>query len=327
MKRHRLAVVLGTLAAAAGFVLASQAFVLDRARAASAPPRVESSSRIEVAQPDFAGRVEERTFLSLALGRTMAYSVYLPPGYSTLHGERYPVLYLLHGRGDSRLTWGELGLRAEADRLIATGALAPFIIVMPDGESGYWMDHAAGGPRWGTYAAGDLVDEVDRVLPTIRDRRARAIGGFSMGGHGALQLAVNNPETFSIVGAHSLALRSEATALPFFGKGADFQARDPVSLCASRPGVAHSLRLWIDIGADDPWRVAAARFHDQLASSGVEHRWTMWPGRHDHAYTREHMAAYLTFYGTSLEASDPRGALAVQLPATFDIPRGYDTAE
>lgn len=327
MKPRRLAALLGMLAAAAGFGLASQAFVLERARAASAPPRVEASRRIDVAQSDFAGRVEERTFLSLALGRTMAYSVYLPPGYSTLHGERYPVLYLLHGRGDSRLTWGELGLRADADRLIVTGALAPFIIVMPDGESGYWMDHAGGGPRWGSYAARDLVDEVDRVLPTIRDRRARAIGGISMGGHGALQLAVNNPETFSIVGAHSVALRSEEIAPPSFGKGADFLARDPVSLFSSRPGAAHSLRLWIDIGADDPWRVAAARFHDQLTAGGIEHRWTMWTGRHDHDYTRQHMAAYLTFYGTSLEASDPRGAFAVQLPATIDIPRGYDTAE
>jgi len=302
--------VLGALVLAAGLALPGLAVsgaALKYASAAFHPATAPAE------RADATGHVEQRAFFSAALDRTMPYSLYLPPGYSgPAAAQRYPVLYLLHGRGDSHLSWTDYGVRTEADRLIAAGTIAPLLIVMPEGEAGFWVDHAAGGPRWGTYISRDLVDEIDASLPTIRDRSARAIGGNSMGAYGALQLALLHPETFSVVGAHSVALRTEDIAPAFFGEGADFRARDPVSLYASRTEAAQSLQLWLDIGADDPWLPAAARFDAQLTHSAVAHQWTVWTGGHDGDYWREHMAEYLTYYGRALQEPDAPNAGAVQ---------------
>jgi enterochelin esterase-like enzyme len=246
------------------------------------------------------GRVELRTFASASLGRTMPYAVYLPPGYGDESGRRYPVLYMLHGLGGSHASWREYGLTATADRLIRSGAIAPLIIVMPEGEAAYWVDHADGGPRWGAYVAEDLVAEIDGRFRTVAARRGRAIGGQSMGGHGALQLAINHAETFAVVGAHSFALRRHEVAPAYFGDRTAFAQRDPVSLVAKRPEVMRRFTLWLDIGAEDGWQPAATAFHRQLAEAGVAHRWTVWPGGHTADYWRSHVEDYLRFYGAAL---------------------------
>lgn len=259
------------------------------------------------------GHIEERTFFSAALGRTMRYSLYLPPDYADPDSaERYPVLYLLHGRGDSHQSWTDYGLATQADRLIGAGVIPPLLIAMPEGESGYWADHVSDGPRWGTYVSRDLVAEIDSSLRTIPTRSGRAIGGISMGGHGALQLAVRHPATFSVVGAHSVALRTREIAPAFLGAGADFEARDPTTLYSQRSQAAHSLQIWIDIGADDPWLPAATRFHSQLMDQDITHEWIVQPGGHDPGYWRAHLADYLTFYGRALRDAVPASAGAAQ---------------
>jgi poly(3-hydroxybutyrate) depolymerase len=94
--------------------------------------------------------VQKRTFLSANLDREMPYYVYLPPGYDTQPETRYPVLYMLHGMGGSNAEWLGYGLLGRAHDMMSVGQSAPFLIVLPQGDQGYWMDHAAGGPRWGT---------------------------------------------------------------------------------------------------------------------------------------------------------------------------------
>src|SRR5207247_1847597 len=99
------------------------------------------------------------------------------------------------------------------------------------GENGYWVDHVNGGEKWGSYVADDLVGEIDTRFQTIASRSARAIGGNSMGGHGALQLALNHGDEFSVVGADSIALRSFDIAPAFFGDRTSYAYRDPISIC------------------------------------------------------------------------------------------------
>ena len=245
--------------------------------------------------------IETRTFVSTALGRrTMPYAVYLPPGYADGTVTRYPVLYMLHGMGGSFRTWQDYGLTTTADRLIRAGAIAPLIIVMPEGEAAYWVDHANGGPRWGSYVAQDLVAEVDARYRTVAQRQARAVGGQSMGAHGALQLAMNHPSVFAVVGAHSIALRRHPQAPAYFGDDAAFNQRDPIWLCARFPELARTFAIWLDIGEEDTWTPAAAGLHRQLDESGVPHRWTIWPGGHNADYWTGHSADYLHFYNGAL---------------------------
>jgi enterochelin esterase-like enzyme len=263
-----------------------------------APPAVEST-----------GRIEARTFWSASLTRTMPYRVYLPPGYT--RGERrYPVVYLLHGMGGTDRQWQDVGVAATADRLIDTGRIAPLIIVMPEGENAYWVDHATDGQKWGRYTAVDVVNDVDANFRTIARQRSRGIGGISMGAHGALQLALNYPGEFAAVGAHSLVLRRFGSAPAYFGNATDFAARDPMAIVRARGKQGCSFALWIDIGDADPWTTLARQFDGELTDLGIAHQWHVWKGDHSDAYWSAHLEDYLRFYDASLENRMPRTTLS-----------------
>jgi S-formylglutathione hydrolase FrmB len=261
------------------------------------------------------GVVADRLFYSAALDREMPYRVYLPPGYATTGPDgqpatkRYPVLYLLHGLDAGLTQWTNLGLLDELDRLAAAGEVIPFVVVMPSGRTGYWVNHAGGGPRWGDYVAKDLVAHVDATYRTIPQRQARAIGGISMGAHGALQLALNNPDVFGAAGAHSPSLRARTQAPPFLGGffvnqsggpgQAAYEARDPISL-VRRAAPAPPAAVWIDVGDRDPWAPRARELHTALIERGWAHEWQPAAGSHEDAYWRGRMADYVRFYRQTL---------------------------
>jgi S-formylglutathione hydrolase FrmB len=246
------------------------------------------------------GRVEDRQFRSAALDRVMPYRIYLPPRYDSEPARRYPVLYLLHGISASYRQWVDLGLAAEADRMIKTGQIAPLVVVMPEGESSYWVDQADGGPKWGAYVAVDLVREVEGGYRVMSGQRNRAIGGLSMGAHGALQLSLNYPGVFGSVGAHSLVLRRFGSAPAFFGDRDQYDQRDPVFLVREKTDVARSLALWVDIGYLDEWAALALDFENELNDLRVVHQWHLWPGGHTDEYWIEHLPEYLHFYDAAL---------------------------
>jgi S-formylglutathione hydrolase FrmB len=248
------------------------------------------------AQP---GHLIERRLASPALGRPVPYWVALPPGFDP--ARRYPVVYLLHGMAGHPGELLNYGFLHEARRQMAEGQVPPFLMVMPHGEQGYWMNQF-GGPRWGDCITSDLVNEVDRSLPTIADRRQRAIAGVSMGGHGALQLAINRNDLFGVVGAHAPALRPRDRGFAFFGDEAHYRTIDPVSL-ASRPG-PHALaasRLFIDIGEQDPWASRARTLHQILSERRVDHQFSVRPGGHDAAYWSSNVGDYVRFYGDAFQ--------------------------
>ncbi|HEX6293161.1 MAG TPA: alpha/beta hydrolase-fold protein, partial [Herpetosiphonaceae bacterium] len=262
----------------------------------AAPDRLRL--RLPTTTPVARGRARHSSFYSAALGRAMDYWLYLPPGYAST-ARRYPVLYVLHGRGGGSGEWKDYGLFDEADRLIREKRIAPLMIVSPQGDLGYWMNHAGGGERWGDYITGDLIPHIDATYRTEAEPRHRAIGGISMGGHGALQLALNNPGLFGAVGGHSAVFRAEAEAFPFFGSGVDYQRRDPVSLVQDL-STPVTFALWLDIGADDPWLPRTLYFHELLAQRGIAHVWHLDPGGHERGYWQRHLRAYLEWYDKGL---------------------------
>jgi len=247
--------------------------------------------------------IQELTFWSDALGKEMPFTVYLPQGYGSSPDGRYPVLYMLHGLGGDQGQWARQGLFTAASDLIQRDEIPPLIIVTPEGERGYWVDHANSGPRYGAYVTQDLVSTIDSRYRTMPSRDARAIGGLSMGGHGALQLALNNPNEFSVIGAHSVALRRQSQAFDFFGDKQYFETHDPVSLCKKDHALTRRFKIWLDIGDADPWYRAAEAFHQQLDSQGIPHTWNVYEGGHNDAYWQAHVVDYLRFYGQALEST------------------------
>jgi S-formylglutathione hydrolase FrmB len=251
------------------------------------------------ALPPSPSRIVEASLDSISLGFAVPYLVFLPPGYDSQPERIYPAIYMLHGLGGDRYQARVDGLFSAADAMMTSGEIGPMIIVAPEGQSSYWVNHANNGPHWGDYITVDLVREIDARYRTIPEPESRAIGGVSMGGHGALQLAMNSNQ-FGVVGAHSVALRTYEQAFPMFGDRSYFEAHDPVHLCARYVAHARSLKIWIDIGDTDPWNPAATAFHNQLTASAIPHEWHVYAGGHDVDYWRAHAPDYLRFYNRAL---------------------------
>jgi enterochelin esterase-like enzyme len=258
----------------------------------------DTRQRIGAVLRQVKGRVLERSFRSESLGRDMPYLIYLPPGFAQSR-ERYPVLYILHGRGGARTDWVTAGLLEAVDRGIQSGQCTRMLVVFPEGFDGYWTNHTAATGDWGDYMVRDLVAQVDANYPTAPRAAARAIGGQSMGGWGALHLSFTHPEVFGVVGAHSPALRPDDGTLAFLGTGAEFARKDPISLARQLPSTV-PLKIWMDTGRDDPWMSRATLLHTILTERGVAHTWNVFAGNHSWTYWRAHVGEYVQFYSKAL---------------------------
>lgn len=237
----------------------------------------------------------------MTLGRTMPYGIYLPPGYDS-SARRYPVLYMLHGLGGHYSEWVAYGLADAAEQLLAAGRIEPLIIVFPQGDQNYWANHAGSrGERWGDYLANDVVGHIDATYRTLPGAGTRAIGGLSMGGFGALHLALTCPDVFGVVGAHSPSLRTAEELSDLFVGAGPAAPVDPLVL-ATILDPARAPRIRLDLGDEDQWAERAIALHDVFRLRGIRHEYHATPGGHDADYWRNHVAAYLRFYAAALHA-------------------------
>ncbi|NUO48016.1 MAG: hypothetical protein HOV80_04080 [Polyangiaceae bacterium] len=172
---------------------------------------------------DAAGKIEEHTFFSRALGVDKRYLVYVPQPYAS--SERpYPVIVLLHGLGGNESDWVKGGdLLKVAD---STGLRA--LVVTPDGDAGFYVDGATKPdyeaclrdkppfapeeaperycvktPRYETYITEDLLEDVAKRYRVIARREGRGIGGLSMGGFGALGIGMRHSDLFAAAASTS----------------------------------------------------------------------------------------------------------------------------
>jgi enterochelin esterase family protein len=141
--------------------------------------------------------------------------VYTPPGYESGKGT-YPVLYLLHGSGDTEAGWTTIG-RANVilDNLIAEGKAKPMIVVMPYGRARpdvYLAPFATASTQTDGFAndlLNDVVPMVEKFYRISGKPDQRAIAGLSMGGGQALQIGLHHLDQFHSIGAFSAALRAQ----------------------------------------------------------------------------------------------------------------------
>ena len=113
----------------------------------------------------------------------------------------FPVFYLLHGLSDNHTAWTR---RTSIERYVEG---LPLIVVMPDGGRSWYSDpvtEPAGA--FETFIVRDLIGFMNRTFQTKATREGRVIGGLSMGGYGALKLALKYPEMFCAAASHSGAL-------------------------------------------------------------------------------------------------------------------------
>jgi enterochelin esterase-like enzyme len=234
-------------------------------------------------------------------GRRQPVDVYLPPGYAKHPHRRYPVFYLLHGvpgRPGAFLQTVRAGI--VEDELVALHKMKPMILVMPFGSTGSFTDKEwANGVRpheaWETFVARDLVRAIDRRYRTIRRGNARALGGLSEGGYGALNIGLHHPGEFRVLESWSGYEKAADIGAIFGHRRKLLAANSPLDRLAT---VAPALRrdhtfLWLYSGNDDRLRSQNARFAGGLASAGIAHRFFMVRGGHNWALWRGNAARAL----------------------------------
>ena len=150
------------------------------------------------AGPD-AGTMKAGAVYSKTLRENISYNIYLPAGYDSKE-IYYPVLYLLHGRGNDKNAWKKV--QTDIDELIASNQVRPFIAVMPDApwsdRGSYYVDSDyKTGKAVETALISELIPAIDEGYRSIRTRNNRFIGGYSMGGYGAIRYLLNYPLLFS----------------------------------------------------------------------------------------------------------------------------------
>jgi enterochelin esterase-like enzyme len=215
----------------------------------------------------------------------------VPAGSS--HGRR-PLLVFLHGKGQDQDTQLNNAMYAALARL---GSRAPDIVFPDGGDDSYWHDRRNG--RWGAYVMRQVIPQAIARLGA--DPTRVAIGGISMGGFGGLDLARQHPHRFCAVGGHSPALwvRGGDSAPGAFDDAHDF-ARHDVIAAAQSGNPYRSMRVWLDAGTDDPFRVADTKLAGELRADRASVQFHVWPGGHDQSYWQSHWNDYLRFYASAL---------------------------
>lgn len=239
---------------------------------------------------------------SRALGSREQLLVWTPAGYES-SVSKLPALYLLHGAGGPGGfgvdEWLGYAITEDLDRLIDQRMIEPMIVVLPDGEQGYWTNQANGGPQWADFVTDDIVPYVDAHFRTDARRERRAIGGLSMGAHGAMQIAYRRPELFSIAGAHSPTIRPFEDSPEFFGDLAHFRLYDPLTIVRTTSNAKRVL-TWIDLGNEDKFRATTAEMRQALLARDAPLEFHVFEGEHEGWYWMGYLPEYLRFYSRAL---------------------------
>ena len=224
-------------------------------------------------------------------GQRRSFLVYLPPSYrdTTTPERRYPTLYLLHGSPGSEYDWSKGGKAVQsADALIGQGKIPELIMIFPDengqsGETSEWGNSFDQKQLMENFVALDLVHFIDQKYRTIPTPSYRAIGGFSMGGFGAMNIAVHHPNIFGSV--LSLAGYYLAEGSVWGQNIAYMQANSPALVLPTSPK-AWKLRIFLGAATkDQPYYTDTQQFILELKALHIDytfdlengyHTWSVW---------------------------------------------------
>jgi S-formylglutathione hydrolase FrmB len=245
-------------------------------------------------EPDKRGAdVEHLHIESRAVGQSLPTTVVVPAGDSQT---ARPLLVFLHGRGGDENS--ELSDEFYA-ALAEQGSKAPVIAFPYGGDSSYWHDRADGD--WDRYVVDEVIPAVTKQFGA--DPKRVAIGGISMGGFGALDIALHHPGRFCAAGGHGPAIWQTGgeTAAGAFDDAEDFAQNDLVGAAQDGGQEFTSEPLWLDAGTEDPFQPGDRAFAHALKADGAPAAIHLtWPGDHSSDYWNKHWDAYLGFYAGAL---------------------------
>ncbi len=264
--------------------------------------------------------IEQNKISSPVLKKDVSYSVYLPPDYD--YSQRsYPVVYLLHGYTDDNTGWLQFGeVNRYADKAIANGVIPPMIIVMPNGDSSWYINSYDGKEKYEDFFVKEFIPAIEKKYRIKTEKRYRGIAGLSMGGYGTMIYALKYPELFAAAAPLSAGIFSddemmkmpdrqwEATFAQLYGK--DLKGKDRLNkawydnsildIVEKKSGAElNKVRYWIDCGDDDFLYRGNSLLHIALRGKLVNHEFRVRDGAHNWEYWRTGITDALAFIGKS----------------------------
>jgi S-formylglutathione hydrolase FrmB len=280
-------------------------------------------------------RAECGSMSSRILNRPVRYCALLPPSFDGSapkagkeeKARRFPILYYLHGRGDNEQSLINTGAWSLIEGLRRQGKIGEFVIVTPQGGSGFYVNSADGTVRYSDFFLQEFMPFIERKYRIEGSRNARGIDGMSMGGYGALRFAFARPDLFGSVSAHSAALLAgppkalnaairagEPQTLMLasvFGDPIDaahWEENSPFALVKKKAAAIRKLHIYFDCGDHDDFGFdrGATALDELLTKQKIAHEFHLYPGGHDIAYFLDHIAASIEFHSRNLSAAQAR---------------------
>lgn len=244
-----------------------------------------------------AARVDTVTTHSKAMKKDIKAVYIFPDSYD--NQKRFSTIYLLHGYGGSYADYPKKipALQYYAD-------LYQVIIVCADGSSSWYLDSPVDEKwKYETYISKELVAFTDEHYKTKAERNHRAITGLSMGGHGALTVAIKHQDVFGAAGSMSggLDLRpfpANWEIAKRLGSQAEFPERwAKNSVIELIPALSTlQLALIIDCGKDDFFYQVNMAMHQKLLYHNIPHDFIIRPGAHNWQYWSNAITYQLLYF-------------------------------
>lgn len=249
--------------------------------------------------PAQAGTVDTVSIYSNSMKKEIK-AVVIKPGNYKKKAKRFPVVYLLHGYDGWYSNW-----IIREPQLMNYADVYQTIIVCPDGAKSSWyfdspLDTAY---RYETYIANEVVGFIDKNYRSIADKKHRAITGLSMGGHGALFLALRHPDIFGAAGSMSGGLDMKEVGYRF-----DVPLRIGDTLTHPQNWTDYSITgiiakytttpvaIIFDCGTGDIFIESNRRLHQKMLALKIPHEYAEKPGIHDWNYWRSSLPFHLLFF-------------------------------
>ena len=247
----------------------------------------------------YAAKVDTISVMSKSMHKSILNIVIRPEHYSK-NGKKLPVLYLLHGAGGNQKDWIK-----NVPNIKELVDLYNFIIVCPDGKvtSWYFDSPIDTAYRYETYIATEVVKFIDKNYRTIADKNHRAITGLSMGGHGALFLALRHAAVFGAAGSMSggVDLSESRSRFDIIKRIGDtiLQAKnwhDLSVINVIENYTTTALKIIFDCGDRDIFIEGNRRLHQKMQQLKIKHEYIERPGEHNWQYWSNAIPFQLLFF-------------------------------
>ncbi|MDD4991837.1 MAG: alpha/beta hydrolase family protein [Paludibacter sp.] len=262
--------------------------------------------------------IESVEIKSNILNYPVKYSVYLPADYDTSL-RSYPVVYLLHGSSDNETSWIQFGeVNRYIDDCIQNGSFPPAIFILPDAKLSWYCNDVDKKTAWRDMFITELMPTVEKAYRIRTKREFRAIAGNSMGGFGAMSIALAYPELFSTCIPMSAALFTDDELINMEDNrysdrfaalcGAGLKGKDRITenwksispfhlIEKQATNKNYPIRFYFDCGDKDFLIKGNFMMHIKMNELNIPHEFRIRGGLHNWPYWRSGLPDILKFIG------------------------------